>query len=207
MNENPAMRVLFALFVLWALSPADVDAQSTSEARTTSDEDLIAATVAPLPPEYRGEAEVRSWSDNGELTVVREGSNAMICLSDQPGDDRFHVACYHKSLEPFMARGRKLKAEGLSQDEIQATREEEIEAGTLPMPDHPAVLYSLTGPSDSYNAETKEVVGASPLYVVYTPYATAETTGLPESAPRGQPWLMNPGKPWAHIMLIPPSKE
>ena len=106
-----------------------------------------------------------------------------------------------------MARGRRRRADGLSRDEIQAAREHEIEAGTLQMPAQPAVLYSLTGPADSYDAATKEVVGASPLYVIYMPYATAETTGLPESAPRGQPWLMNPGKPWAHVMLIPEEEE
>lgn len=179
------------------------DSRSASGDSSLSDVDLIAATIAPLPPEHRDGAEVRSWTDEGELIVVREGTSAMVCLADQPGDDRFHAACYHRALEPFMARGRELKADGLSRDAVQSTREEEIEAGTLRMPDHPAALYSLTGPADSYDPETREVVGASPLYVIYMPYATAATTGLPESAPRGQPWLMNAGKPWAHVMLIP----
>ena len=30
----------------------------------------------------------------------------MICLADDPNESpRWHVACYHKALEPFMARG------------------------------------------------------------------------------------------------------
>lgn len=197
------MRILFAFFVLAAALPAVVGAQDAG----SSDADLIAATVAPLPPEYRDGAEVRAWTSGDELYVVRAGSNAMICLADKPDDDRFHAACYHKSLEPFMARGRELRAEGLSRDDVQATREQEIQAGTLSMPDQPAALYSLSGPSDSYNADSMAVIGASPLYVVYMPYATTESTGLPENAPRGQPWLMNPGKPWAHIMLIPPGGD
>ncbi len=191
------MRTLLVVLVVFSVSAASAAAQ------TQSDDDVIAAASAPLPPEYRDGAEVRTWTNDGRLEVLREGTNAMVCLADQPNDDRFHAACYHESLEPFMAMGRELKAEGLSRDDVQAAREDEIRSGTLPMPDHPAVLYSLTGPAASYDAATKEVVGASPLYVVYIPYATAETTGLPESAPRGQPWLMNPGKPWAHIMLIP----
>lgn len=195
------MRIMLLLLILCAFSAAGADAQPVS------DEDLIAAASAPLPVEYREGAEIRSWTDDGHLTVIREGTNAMVCLADQPGDDRFHAACYHRSLEPFMARGRQLKAAGLSRDEIQETREKEIEAGTLQIPEGPALLYSLTGPAGSYDPETREVVGASPLYVVYLPYATAEMTGLPERAPRGQPWLMNPGKPWAHIMLIPEEKE
>lgn len=199
------MRLFFALFVLAATMTVAVHAQDT--ASSVDDAALIAATVAPLPAEYRDGAEVRAWTRDGELSVIRAGTNAMICLADMPGDDRFHAACYHESLEPFMARGRELRAEGMSRDDIQAAREKEIGAGTLTMPDRPAALYSLTGPPDSFDAETMSVVGASPLYVVYMPYATTESTGLPASAPRGQPWLMDAGSPWAHIMLIPPGDE
>lgn len=166
-------------------------------------ESEIAAAVSPLPQEYRDGAEVRVRSENG-WTIVREGSNEMICLSDEPGDDRFHVACYHNSLEPFMERGRELRADGLDRERIQEIREEEARSGELDMPDQPAALYSLTGPPDSFDSKTMTVSGATPLYVVYMPYATTETTGLPAQAPRGQPWLMNPGKPWAHIMLVGP---
>lgn len=201
------MRMLIAIFLLSTLPTLGAAAQATTDAASASEADLIAASVAPLPAEYRDGAEVRAWNEAGELTIIREGTNAMVCLADQPGDDRYHAACYHESLEPFMESGRRLRAEGLSRDDLQAAREEEIEAGKLPMPEHPAALYSLTGPVDSYDAETKQVTGASPLYVVYMPYATAESTGLPASAPGGQPWLMNPGKPWAHVMLLPPAPE
>jgi hypothetical protein len=71
------------------------------------------------------------------------------------------------------------------------------------MPDRPAALYSLTGPAGSFDPATGKIEGAAPLYVVYTPYATAESTGLQTEATRGAPWLMNPGTPWAHIMIVP----
>ena len=201
------MRMLIAFLLISGLTALGAAAQATTDAASASDADLIAASVAPLPPEYRDGAEVRAWTAAGELTIVREGTNAMVCLADRPGDDQFHAACYHESLEPFMESGRRLRAEGLSRDDLQTAREEEIKAGKLSMPERAAALYSLTGPADSYDAETKQVTGASPLYVVYMPYATTESTGLPASAPGGQPWLMNPGKPWAHVMLLPPAAE
>jgi len=41
-----------------------------------------------------------------------------------------------------------------------------------------------------------------PLYVIYIPYATVESTGLATSpVSEGAPWLMDAGKPWAHIMV------
>src|SRR5690606_19517789 len=129
------------------------------------------------------------------------------CLADEPGDERFHVACYHASLEPFMARGRALRAEGRSHEEVITTREEEARAGKLTMPEGPAALYSLTGTMDALDPATGTVMNAARLYVVYLPYATEAETGLSGIPAPGKPWLMDPGKPWAHIMLMPPRPD
>ncbi|MDZ7757278.1 hypothetical protein [Rhodohalobacter sp.] len=53
-----------------------------------------------------------------------------------------------------MARGRELKAEGHSTDEVREIREQEIKEGTLPMPEKPMSLYSLTGDADAWDYET-----------------------------------------------------
>jgi hypothetical protein len=59
-----------------------------------------------------------------------------------------------------------------------------------------------------YNPKTSKVKGAQLRYVVYMPYATAASTGLPESpiAPN-HPWLMNPGTHKAHMMISPLPKD
>ena len=164
---------------------------------------LIAAAVSPAPPEVRDSATVLGHSAAGGLETLREGTGDLICLADDPSDDRYHVACYHKDLEPFMARGRELRAQGVSRDEVQQIREEEIEAGKLVIPPGPTALYSLTGPAGSFNPATGEVRGANRVFVVYIPYATEETTGLsPKPITDGAPWIMSAGKPWAHIMVV-----
>jgi hypothetical protein len=171
-------------------------------------EHQIAAAVTPAPPALQEGAAVLGYAEPGSpLVVLREGSNEMVCIADDPTDERFHVACYHRSLDPFMARGRQLRAEGKSRDELQEIRLAEIEAGTLPMPAQAAALYSLTGGADAFDASTGTAEKASRLTVVYMPGATAESTGLPTSAPAGSPWLMNAGTPWAHIMLIEAAPE
>jgi hypothetical protein len=163
----------------------------------------IEAAVAPLPEEFRAGATVLGYRpDATGLVPLREGDGPFICLADSPGDERYHVACYHRSLEPFMARGRTLRAEGRT-EEVDSIRYAEIRAGTLPMPTTPAALYSLTAPADSVDRESGEVTGAQPLYVVYIPFATAESTGLPTTPARNTPWLMFPGAPNAHIMFVP----
>lgn len=163
----------------------------------------IAAAVAPLPEEFRAAATVLGYrADATGLVLLRQGDGPFICLADSPGDERYHVACYHRSLEPFMARGRALRAEGRTED-VDSIRYAEIRAGDLPMPREPAALYSLTAPAHGVDLETGEVTGTQPLYVVYIPFATAESTGLPTTPARNAPWLMFPGAPNAHIMFVP----
>jgi hypothetical protein len=163
----------------------------------------ITAAVAPLPEGLRAGAEVRGWRDGG-LVVLRPGSNGMICLADDPSDDRFHAACYHEALEPFMERGRQLTAQGLDRAAKDSIRLAEADAGTLAVPTMPAALYSLTGRADAFDPATGAVTGARPLYVLYMPYMTAEATGLSPVAGESRPWIMFPGKASAHIMIVPP---
>ena len=173
----------------------------SSQAQVPPSDQQIAAAVTPAPADMQDDATVLGYNASGELVTLREGTNALICLADDPQDDRFHVACYHESLSPFMQRGRELRAQGMSGAEVDSVRQAEIEAGELSMPDHPASLYSLTGSSGSFDPETGTVSDASPLYVIYTPFATGDQVGLPTKPAGSAPWLMEPGKPWAHIMI------
>lgn len=169
----------------------------------------VEEAVQPLPSELRDGATVLGYrsGEDGRVTL-REGEGEMTCLADDPADDRWHVACYHRSLEPFMARGRELRAQGLEDEAVDSARRAEAEAGELPMPDQGAALYSLTGPPGSYDAQTEQVSEeARPLFVLYMPWATAESTGLSGQPEPGEPWLMDPGLPWAHIMLTEPPRD
>lgn len=169
-----------------------------------SKQQQIEAAISPAPRGMRDDATVYGYNDKGQLITLREGSNELICVADDPGRSKFHAACYHKDLEPFMKRGRELRAQGLSRTEVDSIRQQEIRSGELSMPRKPMSLYSLSGPEGGFNYGTGEVVDAEPLYVIYIPFATRETTGLSTSpASKGAPWIMEPGKPWAHIMVIP----
>jgi hypothetical protein len=191
------MKIL--LIVTAILSPLSLFAQKYPP----KDWQIATATLA-APELERENATVIGYDSGGELTVIRQGTNDLICLADDPSRKGFSAACYHKSLEPFMARGRELKKQGKSAEEIFNIREEEAKAGTLEMPEH-ALLNVLTG---QVNEATKEVEKTHLRYVYYIPFATSETTGLP-LAPisPGAPWIMNPGTHRAHIMITPPKDK
>jgi len=161
----------------------------------------IAGAVSAAPDFLRANATVLGYSNYHRPALLRQGGNEMICLADDPSETRWHVACYHKDLDPFMARGRELDAAGMSRSEIDSARLAEVQAGTLKMPDGPRMLYNLYAPADSVDAATGLARGPAALFVVYIPYATPESTGLSARPGGGLPWLMYPGKPWAHVMI------
>ena len=167
-----------------------------------SADEQIAAAVLPLPADARPTATVLGYSADGKLTTLRKGTGGMTCLARDPKAKDFHVACYHDSMEPFMARGRELRATGVTGTQVDTVRFREVKAGTLKMPVHPASLYSLTG-GTGFDPKTGTAPGARWLYVVYIPYATGATTGLSEKPMPDAPWIMFPGTPKAHIMFVP----
>ena len=169
--------------------------------------DQITAAVQAAPEEMRSSAGVLGYDQDGKLLLLKESRNDILCLADDPNDSKFDAACYHKDLDPFMARGRALKAEGKNPREIFDIREKEAKTGALKMPEQPTTLHILSGKDGKYNPETGVVEGAAYRYVVYIPFATSNSTGLPTrpTAP-GHPWIMDPGTHRAHIMITPAKK-
>lgn len=175
-------------------------------AQVLSTELQIKGALMACPESAKGAAKIYGYNDKMEFIVLREGTNEMVCLADDPQQQGFSAACYHKDLEPFMESGRVLKKQGKSQREIMDLREAEAKSGKLKMPAHASNMQIYYASQENYNAQTGEVAKGNFRYVVYIPYATAETTGLPlkPEAP-GMPWLMDPGTHRAHIMITPPA--
>jgi len=159
----------------------------------------IAAAVTPLPDELRVGAEVLGYVTIGKLVSLREGKNDMICIAPDPAQKIFHPACYHTSMEAFMARGRTLREQGVQGEQVDTIRFAEVKSGKLKMPTHPSMLYQIFG--GTFDPETEKVTGGSWLYITYLPFATTATTGLTSRPSAKSPWLMFPGTPKAHIMF------
>lgn len=161
----------------------------------------LKTAVLAAPPAERAGATVLGYDANGKVVTLRQGTNNFVCLADNPKQKGFSVACYHKELEPFMARGRALAAEGKNAKEVFQIRETEVKSGKLPMPDK-SILNVTSG---TVNATTGEVTDLYTRYVIYIPYATVDSTGIPLTPlADGAPWIMDPGTHRAHIMINPP---
>jgi hypothetical protein len=169
-------------------------------------DDQIASAILAAPEDRRAGATVLGYDQSGKLVTLRKGTNDLVCLADNPNDKTFSVACYHSDLEPFMARGRELLAQGVKDPaERDKMRWKEIEEKKLAMSREARTLYVLTG--SGFDAATGKVGNAYLRWVLYTPFATPQTTGLSTKPIDNAPWLMDEGTAGAHIMISPSRPE
>lgn len=175
---------------------------SASAQDVPSRDQQIATAVQAAPDDRRTGATVLGYDAKGAVVTLRQGTNDLVCLADNPATRGVSVACYHKDLEPFMARGRQLRAEGVTDEKVRKERRlKDIEGGKIAMPKQPSVLYVLTG--KGIDPATNAVTEPFLRWVIYVPFATAASTGLSTKAVVGGPWLMDAGTAGAHIMITP----
>lgn len=193
-------RIFVVMFALGTLS-------GISQTKILPAEVQIKTAVLAAPEMYQEDATVLGYNKDGKLVTLREGNNGMVCLADDPNKEGISIACYSVELEPYMARGRALITEGKTEAEKREVRKKEIDAGTLKMPEEPAMVYVLAAEDKDLNSETGEIQNSMIRYVLYKPYMTGESTGLPTKpqAP-GMPWLMDADTHRSHIMITPAKK-
>ena len=73
--------------IIFILGIMACSAQEIPEINVQIEQALLA-----LPEELRDEATVLGYKDDLKLSVIRKGSNSMICLADDPQKDGFSVA-------------------------------------------------------------------------------------------------------------------
>ena len=187
------LSVLLALFV-----PGTKGVSGQSSVQQATVEQQITLATMPLPKEMQAGATVMGYKTADKLETIRAGKNGMICLAQFMVEKNFHASCYHEGMEPFMARGRELRAQGVKDPKVDTVRYAEVASGKIKMPKM-AALYQVFG--KGWDAATGKVTDGSTLLVVYVPGGTAETTGLSPVPTKIGPWIMFPGTPKAHIMI------
>lgn len=195
------MKQLIAIAALFMVSTLTIRAQ---QKQVPTAELQIKIAIQAAPVEFREGAKVYGYDSAGKFVTLREGSNGYICLAPDYKMTVYYAYCYPVSLEPLMARGRELIAEG-KRKERDAIREQEFKDGKLSMPQGPSTLYGYWGSADKLNPETGEMADAKRRYVIYVPFAKAVDLGLSNKHNNlGMPWLMDEGTYKAHIMITPP---
>ena len=140
-------------------------------------EQKIAQAVKALPESMRDGASVVEYDADGYRTILREGTNSLVCESDDPDTDGFRVACYHKNRIARLNFERQLAATGTSAQEVFQARSTKVDAGELPLPVAGQMGYFLGGADEA---------SAVPTRSVRLPYATSASTGPADRARQGR---------------------
>lgn len=170
---------------------------STTRMDTKAIEEPLTQAVLPLPEDLRATATVVTYDpDTGARRVLRQGSSSIECWPRNP--ETGYTRCYHKSQGPERDLRAKLKAEGRSEDEIDAAVAAARKAGTFPPTPFGSLAYRLYEEGDRLKL----------LWMVRVPNATSQELGMPTAsqrdsslAGRGTPWMMLEGTPGAHLMI------
>ena len=152
----------------------------------------VDTALLALPMNLRAQATVIKWKPDHTYTVLRKGTNNLVCFdrSGFPLQAPFSVLC--TSMKNLDREKQNLEAEATGdrkKSEAMLTAEEK--AGTRIKPEYGSVWYHLMGPSKA---------GAHDHVTIAVPNATTQTTGLPDNPKQGGVWIMDAGTTGAHIM-------
>ena len=155
----------------------------------------IAKAVLAAPAALQANAMVIRLAADGTHTVLREGSNGLICWdrSDEPNRS-FSVQCTSEENLPRVKQNRVWSMSGQSADDLRATREAADADGSREVSKFGSAYYSLSGEdADSANLHT----------TIAVPFATSDSLGLPDQGnyTGAGTWIMEAGTSAAHIML------
>ncbi len=139
-----------------------------------SAEDEMNRALMAAPPALRANAMVIKLDSGGDYTVLREGSNDLVCWdrSDEPGRG-FSVQCTSVANLARIQQNRAFNMSGGTAEEIRALREEAEADGTREVSAFGSVYYTLNG---------ADAESASMHITIAVPFATGESLGYPDRA-------------------------
>src|SRR5438552_18510957 len=159
-----------------------------------SQADVDKALLA-LPEGLRGQTTVIKWKTDFTYDTLRKGTNGLVCYdrSGMPLQQPFSVQC--TSIGNLEREAQNLKAEASGErpksEELLNAMEKD---GTRAKPEYGSMWYAVAGPEREHARPESHIT-------IAVPFATAQSTGLPDNPRQGGAWIMNAGTMKAHIMV------
>jgi hypothetical protein len=152
----------------------------------------VDTALLALPANLRSQATVVKWKPDHTYTVLRKGTNHLVCFdrSGFPLQAPFSVLC--TSMANLDREKQNLEAEATGdRKKSEAMLAAEEKAGTRIKPEYGSVWYHLMGADQAH---------AHAHVTIAIPNATTASTGLPDNPKQGGVWIMDAGTTGAHIM-------
>ncbi len=189
----------FAAFATIVAVP--VVAAGQQPAPTNAAEEIAHAEEAG-PPDLAAAATIYVLGDKGYETA-RQGSNGASCLVSRDRSDTFEPLCFDaegtRAILPVYLERARLRATGMSEDEVEARIEAGFENGDFSPPNKGGIAYMLSPHNKVFNGT--EVISYPPHVMIYAPYLTNADIGAEMTDPQ-MPWVLNEGSPHAYIIVV-----
>jgi hypothetical protein len=171
------------------------------DASTPRDVQIRLARSA-APAEVSDHATIMVLGKNGYETAER-GTNGFTCLVLRQHLDTLEPQCYDAEGTRTTLRAdlfiEEQRAKGVAEDAIEKAVAAGYKGGRFKAPAKPGIVYMLSPHTRVYDPDQKKVIAVSGHLMFYAPYATAQTVG----SGKGAPYIANPGKPNALMIVVP----
>ena len=181
------MRRVFLFVLMFAAVPLALDAQSM-------DDEMIARALLAAPANLQDEAAVITFDGNGEIEVIREGSNGLMCWnsSNEPGrQGNWTSQCTSELNRDRVEQNHQFSQRGATPEAIQALFDEAELDGSRAVAAYGTMFYHWRGDAETGGSHTNIAV----------PFATEANSGIPESRRNDAMWIMGGGSSGAHLMI------
>ncbi|HYL68294.1 MAG TPA: hypothetical protein VEX69_03940 [Candidatus Limnocylindria bacterium] len=170
-----------------------------------SREEKIKLAEGAAPPEISSKAAVYVLERTGYVKV-REGTNGFSCFVDRQTPLNSEPTCFDAegtaTTLPTRILVEELRAQGKSEEEINAVIEAGYKSGKFQAPRKPGIVYMMSPSVYIYIAEKNLMAHVPPHLMFYAPYATDKDIGDPAPA-ANMPHLIRAGQPDAYIIVVP----
>jgi hypothetical protein len=188
-------------------------AQSNNKPELIERQTEIEMALSAAPAHLRDGAAVYVLQRGGYVKA-REGSNGFTCLVEREGMKDTAPICFDRegsetTLLMVLAKMRLIE-QGKSEKEVDRLTDEDYLTGKLLAPRKQGVAYMLSTEFRTHDHKSGKIVTVfSPHVMFYAPYMeNADIGARPEHrGSESQPWILNEGKPWAYIIVVPKEKQ
>lgn len=165
-------------------------------------EQEIDLALSAVPAHLRPAAAVYVLGKEG-YALAREGGNGVTCLVGRERPDTQEPICWDRegteTILPVALEEGRLRAQGLSEEAVEAKIAEGFARGTFRAPRRAGIAYMLSQENHVWNG--RQVVHYFPHVMIYAPYVTNADIGSDGKSP-WMPWVLREGHPHAYIMVV-----
>ena len=173
-------------------------------------DEQISLALSAGPQEVASNATVYVLGPKG-YEIARQGTNGASCLVERhfvtPEETTIEPTCYDpegsRTLLQVDLYEAELRAKGTSEAEIKKDVASGYKDGRFKAPSKPGVEYMLSSDNRLGPTPDNKTVHFPPHFMFYAPYLTGKDLGYTSDAP----FLVEPGKPDARMVVVPDPKH